>query len=121
MTIGAIENENFDAVLEHIAPKGVEENGTIQFEIRAAVDLKENQFIRAGYSANADIVLERKDQVLAVNEGLLLIENDTTYVEIETAPQQFEKRVVKTGLSDGINIEILDGISESDKIKAAAL
>jgi HlyD family secretion protein len=121
MTIGAIENENFNAVLEHIAPKGVEENGTIQFEIRAAVDLKENQFIRAGYSANADIVLERKDQVLAVNEGLLLIENDTTYVEIETAPQQFEKRVVKTGLSDGINIEILDGISESDKIKAAAL
>ena len=121
MTIGAIENETFDAVLEHISPKGIEENGTIQFEIRAAVDLKENQFIRAGYSANADIVLERKDQVLAVNEGFLLIEKDTTYVEVEVAPQQFEKRIVKTGLSDGINIEIIEGLSETDKIKAATL
>jgi len=121
MTIGAIENETFDAVLEHISPKGIEENGTIQFEIRAAVDLKENQFIRAGYSANADIVLERKNQVLAISEGLLLIEKDTTYVEVEVSPQTFEKRVIKTGLSDGINIEILAGISESDKIKAAAL
>jgi len=121
MTIGAIENETFDAVLEHISPKGIEENGTIQFEIRAAVDLKENQFIRAGYSANADIVLERKDQVLAVNEGYLLIEKDTTYVEVEVAPQQFEKRIVKTGLSDGINIEIIEGLSETDKIKAATL
>lgn len=121
MTIGAIENETFDAVLEHISPKGIEENGTIQFEIRAAVDLKENQFIRAGYSANADIVLERKDQVLAVNEGYLLIEKDTTYVEVEVSPQQFEKRIVKTGLSDGINIEIIEGLSETDKIKAATL
>jgi HlyD family secretion protein len=121
MTIGAIENETFDAVLEHISPKGIEENGTIQFEIRAAVDLKENQFIRAGYSANADIVLERKDQVLAISEGLLLIEKDTTYVEVEVAPQTFEKRAIKTGLSDGINIEIVEGISETDKIKAAAL
>jgi HlyD family secretion protein len=101
--------------------KGIEENGTKQFEIRAAVDWKENQFIRAGYSANADIVLERKDQLLAISKGLLLIEKDITYVEVELAPQTFEKRVIKTGLSDGINIEIVERISEIDKIKAAAL
>lgn len=121
MTIGAIENEKFDAVLEHIAPKGVEENGAIQFEIRAAVNLKDNQFIRAGYSANADIVLEKREQVLAINEGLLKFDNDTAFVEVEVSPQTFEKRIVKTGLSDGLAIEILEGISETDKIKAAAL
>lgn len=121
LTIGAIENESFNAVLEHIAPKGVEENGAVQFEIRAAVNLKENQFIRAGYSANADIVLEKREQVLAINEGLLKFENDTAYVEVEVAPQTFEKRVVKTGLSDGLVIQVLEGVSETDKIKAAAM
>jgi len=121
LTIGAIENENFNAVLEHIAPKGVEENGAVQFEIRAAVNLKENQFIRAGYSANADIVLDKREQVLAINEGLLKFEDDTTYVEVEVAPQTFEKRIIKTGLSDGLVIQIVEGVSETDKIKAAAL
>lgn len=121
LTIGAIENESFNAVLEHIAPKGVEENGAVQFEIRAAVNLKENQFIRAGYSANADIVLEKREQVLAINEGLLKFEKDTAYVEVEVAPQTFEKRVVKTGLSDGLVIQVLEGVSETDKIKAAAM
>ena len=121
LTIGAIENESFNAVLEHIAPKGVEENGAVQFEIRAAVNLKENQFIRAGYSANADIVLDKREQVLAINEGLLKFEDDTTYVEVEVAPQTFEKRIIKTGLSDGLVIQIVEGVSETDKIKAAAL
>ncbi len=121
LTIGAIENESFDAVLEHIAPKGVEENGAVQFEIRAAVNLKENQFIRAGYSANADIVLEKREQVLAINEGLLKFENDTAFVEVEVSPQTFEKRYIKTGLSDGLVIQVLEGVSESDKIKAAAM
>lgn len=120
LSIGAIESENFNAVLEHIAPKGVEENGAIQFEIRAAVNLKQDQFIRAGYSANADIVLERRDKVLAINESLLKFDGDTAYVEVETTPQTFEKRIIKTGLSDGLVIEVLEGLSKEDKIKAAA-
>lgn len=118
LSIGALNNEQFVAHLEHISPKGVEENGAIQFEIRANVDLKENKFIRAGYSANADIVLDRRDTVLVVNESLLIFENDTTFVEIEVAPQVFEKRMIKTGLSNGIEIEVLEGITENDKIKA---
>lgn len=119
LSIGAIDQEKFKAILERISPKGVEENGAIQFEIRADVRLLENQFIRAGYSANADIVLERRDQVLAINESLLKFDGDTTYVEVETSPQTYEKRVVKTGLSDGLVIEVLEGLNESDKIKAA--
>ncbi|MBN2612530.1 MAG: efflux RND transporter periplasmic adaptor subunit [Bacteroidales bacterium] len=120
LSIGAVEDEKFDAKLEYIAPKGVEENGAIQFEIKANVKLSKNNFIRAGYSANADIVLERKDSVLVIPESLLKFEekSDSAYVEVETQPQVFEKRFVSTGLSDGINIEILSGVTEKDKLKA---
>ncbi len=121
LSIGAIENDTFQATLKYIAPKGVVENGAVQFEIKADVDLKEGQFIRAGYSANADIVLEKKDKVLAIPEGDLIFEGDSTYVEVETAPQKFEKRLIKTGLSDGINIEVISGLTSKDKIKVQQL
>jgi HlyD family secretion protein len=118
LEIGAIEKEKFQAELEYISPKGVEENGAIQFEIKASVQLQEGQFIRAGYSANANIVLDRKDSVLVIPEGLLKFENDSSFVEVQTATeQQFEKRFVQTGLSDGINIEITNGLKKDDKVK----
>lgn len=119
LSIGAIEDETFDAELEYIAPKGKEENGAIQFEIKADVILRENSFIRAGYSANADIVLDRKDSVMVIPESLIKFasEGDSAYVEIETQPQLFEKRFIKTGLSDGVNIEIKEGVGVNDKIK----
>ena len=119
LEIGAIEKEKFSATLEYIAPKGLEENGAIQFEIKADVDLKNDQFIRAGYSANANIVLERKDSVMVIPEGMLKFENDSAYVEVLTneAESTYEKRNVKTGLSDGINIEIVEGLSKDDKVK----
>jgi HlyD family secretion protein len=120
LTVGAIENQKFKAILEYISPKGVEENGTVQFEVKAKVLLQKNNFIRAGYSANADIVLDRRDSVMVIPEGLVKFEkgNDTSYVEVETKPQVFEKRYIKTGLSDGINIEVVSGLSKKDKIKA---
>ncbi|HLO92233.1 MAG: efflux RND transporter periplasmic adaptor subunit [Chloroflexota bacterium] len=121
LTIGAIDEQKFTAKLEHISPKGVEENGAIQFEIRAAVELKKDQFIRAGYSANADIVLEKRDSVLAIQESLIKFSEDTAWVEVETGPQTFEKRVIKTGLSDGLNVEVLKGLTSKDKIKIQTL
>ncbi|MBL0341619.1 MAG: efflux RND transporter periplasmic adaptor subunit [Bacteroidetes bacterium] len=117
LKIGAIENKDFKAKLAYIAPKGVEENGAIQFQIKASVTLDENPFIRAGYSANADIVLERRDSVLAIKESLLTISADSSFVEVESGVQKFEKKQIKTGLSDGINIEVLEGISKTDKLK----
>lgn len=117
LQIGAIEDIRFDAILEHISPKGVEENGAIQFEIKADVKLKSEEFIRAGYSANADIVLARVDSVLAVPESVVQFDKDTAFVEIETEPQIFEKRIVELGLSDGIHIEVLSGLSKEEKIK----
>lgn len=118
LSIGAIDSAKFDADLEYIAPKGKEENGAIQFEIRAAVSLKDSMFIRANYSANADIVLERADSVLSIEESLLKFDHDSAYVEIETSiPQKFEKKYIKTGLSDGINIQVKEGLTKESKIK----
>ena len=119
LEIGAIDKEKFEAILEYISPKGKEENGAIQFEIKADVNLKEGQFIRAGYSANANIVLDRKDSVMVIPEGLLKFENDSSFVEILIGEEEqiFEKRYVQTGLSDGINIEITEGLKKDDKVK----
>jgi HlyD family secretion protein len=118
LTVGAIEGQSFDARLEYIAPKGNLKDGAIKFEIRAAVILKPENFIRAGYSANADIVVGRREKVLALKESLVEFKGDSAFVEVEKAPQQFAKRYVKTGLSDGVNIEVLDGVKKEDKIKA---
>ncbi|MFA0963927.1 efflux RND transporter periplasmic adaptor subunit [Roseivirga sp. BDSF3-8] len=117
MKIGAIENEPFTATLEYISPKGLEEEGAIKFEIRAAVNLKEGQFIRAGYSANADIVLDKRTNVLAVKESNLLMEENQVFVEIHEGDQNFTRKEIKTGMSDGINIEVLEGLEEETEIK----
>ena len=119
ISIGALEGHQFNARLDHISPKGVEENGAVQFKIKAEVELQEDVFVRSGYSANADIVLERKDSVLAIPESLLIFGDhpDSTFVEVETSTQVFEKRPVLVGLSDGIKIEVLSGVDTSDNIK----
>jgi len=117
LNIGAMESEPFVATLEYISPKGVDDQGTIKFEIRAAVSLRQDKFLRAGYSANADIVLDKREQVLAVNERLISFEGDNAFVEVETAPQVFERRLIKTGLSDGINIEVLEGVTQDTTLK----
>lgn len=117
LTVGAIENKQFNAELEYIAPKGVEENGAIQFVIKAKVKLDSADFIRAGYSANADIVLSKKDSVLTIKESLVQFEDGKPFVEVATGDQQFERREVELGLSDGINVEVLSGVSEGTDIK----
>ncbi len=117
LTVGAIENKQFNAELEYIAPKGVEENGAIQFVIKAKVKLDSADFIRAGYSANADIVLSRKDSVLSVKESLVQFDDGKPYVEISTGDQKFERRDVELGLSDGINVEVLSGVEADTEIK----
>ncbi|MFZ6053307.1 efflux RND transporter periplasmic adaptor subunit [Halocola ammonii] len=118
LTIGAIEDATFDAKLEYISPKGVEENGAIQFQIRAAVQQPDDRFIRAGYSANADVVLDRRDSVLAISESLVQFDKeDQPYVEVSTGENEYERRDVKLGLSDGITVEVLEGVEEGDEIK----
>ena len=105
LTIGALQNLTFDAELEYISPKGVEENGANQFEIKAAVHAPDSVQIRSGYSANAEIVLQRAQKVLAVPEGIIEFSGDSTFVWVMTdsiPEQKFERRQIKTGMSDGI-------------------
>ena len=115
--IGALESETFDGKLEYIAPKGKEIDGAIQFEIKASITPKDGIFIRAGYSANADVVLDKRVQVLAIREALVQWKEGKPFVEVETAPKQFARRDVKLGLSDGIYAEVLEGVTKTDKIK----
>ncbi|MEZ4810444.1 MAG: efflux RND transporter periplasmic adaptor subunit [Allomuricauda sp.] len=119
ITVGAIENQVFDAVLDYIAPKGKEENGAIQFEIKGTLKKQDTVFIRAGLSANASIILARADSVLALKEALIQFDDETKkpYVEVETAEQQFERRDVTLGISDGIYVEVKSGLDPNDKVK----
>jgi HlyD family secretion protein len=115
--VGAIEKDRLEGTLEYIAPKGKEIDGAIQFEIKAAVKRKDEVRIRANYSANADIVLDEKKQVLAIREAVVQYDNGKPFVEVETLPQTFVKKDVKLGLSDGIKVEVLEGVTKTDKIK----
>ena len=122
LTIGALQNLTFDAELEYISPKGVEENGANQFEIKAAVHAPDSVQIRSGYSANAEIVLQRAQKVLAVPEGIIEFSGDSTFVWVMTASipeQKFERRQIKTGMSDGIKLEIKEGLTGKEKVRAS--
>ncbi len=117
LSVGAIENQKFDAVLEYISPKGVEEEGTVKFTVKAAVKPAKDIFLRAGYSANGDIILDRRDSVIAIKERDVIFRNDSTFVEVQTGEDQFERRQIKTGLSDGIQIEVQEGLDTITTIK----
>lgn len=119
ITVGAIENEKFDAVLDYIAPKGVAENGAIQFAIKGSLKQIDSTFIRAGLSANASIILDKVEDVLAIKEALVQYDSETQkpYVEIAVGDQEFERRDVELGISNGIFVEVKSGISETDEIK----
>ena len=120
ITIGALQDLKFDASLEYISPKAIESNGANQFEIKAAVKLAEGRKIRAGYSANAEIVLESASKVLSIPESAIEFSGDSTFVYIikGTGKQKtYERTYVTTGLSDGVNIEIKKGITTKDKVR----
>ena len=119
VSLGAIDDKFFDAKLKFIAPKGNEEEGIVQFKIEGDLKLENEFTIRAGYSANASFILERKDSVLSISEALLQFDKDSDkpYVEIETSDQKFKRKNIEIGISDGINVEIISGINLNDRVK----
>lgn len=119
ITVGAIENKQFEAVLDYIAPKGVAENGAVQFEIKGTLKKIDSTFIRAGLSANASIILNKAEKVLAIKEALVQYDEETKkpFVEVAIGDQEFERKDLELGISDGIFVEIKSGISKTDKIK----
>ena len=124
LTIGALQNVELDARLEYVSPKAAEENGVIMFEVKAAVKIPEDIFVRAGYSANANILIESRENVLTLPESTLEFEGEKTYVQVLTGPedveeQTFERREVSVGLSNGIDIEITEGLAADEKVRGA--
>ena len=119
VNLGAVQDKEFDAQLKFIAPKGNEEQGTVQFKIEGDVYLDNSVFIRAGYSANASLVLEKKDSVMCISEALLQFDKITNdpYVEIKNDKGKFERKNIDLGISDGINVEVVKGLSKEDQIK----
>ncbi|WP_422081725.1 efflux RND transporter periplasmic adaptor subunit [Ulvibacterium sp.] len=119
ISLGAVEDKELDAELRFIAPKGIEETGAVQFKIEGDVQVPDDFMIRAGYSANASLVLEKKDSVMVIPEALLQFDKktDEPYVEVETGEQQFERKDIEIGISDGVNVEIVSGLSMEDKVK----
>ena len=119
ISLGAIDDQKFEAKLKFIAPKGIEESGAVQFKIEGDVVVEGDFMIRAGYSANASLVLEKKDSVMVIPEALLQFdkETDEPYVEIAVGDQKFERKNVEIGISDGVNVEIISGLTEEDEVK----
>jgi len=121
ITVGAYNNKRYDAVLDYIAPKGVAENGAIQFAIKGTLKEieQDSSFVRAGLSANASIILDKATEVLSIKEALVQYDPETKkpFVEIATGDQTFERRDVELGLSNGIYVEVKSGITQSDKLK----
>ncbi|MGN0010197.1 MAG: efflux RND transporter periplasmic adaptor subunit [Marinilabiliaceae bacterium] len=123
ISLGALQDVPLEAKLEYISPKGEEENGANQFEIKAAVDVPDSITIRSGYSANATIVLKSVKGVLVVPESVLEFSGDTSFVNVltDSVPQQkFERRRVSLGMSDGISMELKQGVAEGDIVRGAA-
>lgn len=119
ITVGAIENKTYDATLDYIAPKGVEENSAVQFKIEGTLNLEGDTFIRAGLSANASIILDKVKDVLAIKEALVQFREETNepYVEIKTGEKQYKEQDIELGISDGIYVQVKEGISMDDEIK----
>lgn len=120
ITIGALQNLRFDACLEYISPKAVQNNGANQFEIKASVVIKDSIQMRSGYSANAEIVLAEVKDVLAVPESAIEFSGDSTFVHVasgEKDDRTYTRTQVEIGLSDGVKIQITNGITEKDIIR----
>lgn len=123
ISIGAIQDLRIPASLEYVSPKGVEESGAILFEMKAALQLPDSIFIRAGYSANADIILDKRSQVITIAESAVEFSGDSTFVHLLTSekPQAFERKQIEIGLSDGIHIEVKEGLQENNKVRGSEI
>ena len=124
ITIGALQNLRFDAMLEYISPKAVQSNGANQFEIKASVSVSDTIQMRSGYSANAEIVLAEVKDVLSVPESAIEFSGDSTFVYVikgEGSDKTYNRTHVETGLSDGVKIEIRKGLTEKDMVRGSQI
>ncbi len=117
ITVGAMADRRIAGTLEYISPKGELVEGAVQFAIRAAIEDEPWLFIRAASSATADIVLDRREGVVAIDEAALRFEGDDVFVDMKAGSGELERRRVEVGLSDGVYIEV-EGLEEGEEAVA---
>lgn len=121
IVIGALQNKKFPGRLTMIAPKGKDVSGTIKFPVEGEVFNPDNEYIRAGFSANGEIVLSSQKNALLLEESLIQYEKkngkDAPFVEVKQPDGSFKKAFVKLGASDGIHVQILSGIDKNAEVK----
>ena len=121
--LGSMQEVTIPAKLDYIAPEGEMQNGAKMFEVKATASIPDNVTIRSGYSANASIVLGTANNVLSCDETAISFEEGQPYVYVLTsnpddiAHQQFERRAVTIGLSDGLTIELKSGVKAGELLR----
>lgn len=122
VSIGAIPNKTFTAILNFISPQGVASNGVVQFEIKAPIQLDSDFFIRAGYSANAEVITQSANNVLLIKSAHVRYDEiQKAYVEVlksgSGSDATYEKKYITLGITDGVNVQVKNGLTKNDKIK----
>ena len=119
VVIGALQNKSFPGKVTLIAPKGTEESGTIKFNVEGNVTNPKGEYIRAGFSANGEVILSSQKNALLLDESLIQYDkgNNKSFVEVKQPNGSFKKTYVKLGASDGINVQVLSGIDKNAEVK----
>ncbi len=116
LKVGALPNDTIQGTLRKISLKADKKENATVFAIEILIPKTSNATLRAGYSANANIIIQKKENVLMIPEHVVTFRNDSAIVKLALAAGKEEQRVIKTGLSDAINIEVLDGLKEGDEV-----
>lgn len=114
LKIGALPNDTIAGVLHKISPKAKLEENTTLFDVEIKITKTGFEMLRAGYSANADIIIQKKEDILIIPERVVEFKEDTAFVEVKQPDGEINKKTIKTGLSDGLNIEVMEGLEEGD-------
>jgi HlyD family secretion protein len=114
--VGALPTDTVRGTLTKISLKAEKKENATVFPIEIAIPRANNSVLRAGYSANASVIIRRKDSVLVIPERVVTFRNDSAFVRVPMGEGKDAERYVKTGLSDAITIEIAEGLKEGDEV-----
>lgn len=115
--VGALKDKTYHAVVEYVSPKGKDTSGTILFEVKAAISGDDLSALKAGFSSNAEVEMAHKTGVLTIPEATVTYEGDKSFVFVKGSKGKYEKKEVTLGLSDGIKVEVLSGLTGDETLR----
>jgi HlyD family secretion protein len=114
--VGALPTDTVHGLLRKIWLKAEKKDNATVFPIEILIPSTQNTLLRAGYSANANIIIQRKSNVLMIPERVVTFRNDSSTVNVALGGGKKEERLIRTGLSDAINVEVVSGLREGDEV-----